>query len=88
MLDLTRTLLPHSDELIVIERWGMANIFFVYSNGSQFFLTTVKTDWLDGAHVVFGKVVQGMDVVQKIESYGSDSGKTKAPIAIAASGQL
>jgi cyclophilin family peptidyl-prolyl cis-trans isomerase len=58
------------------------------SNGSQFFLTTVKTDWLDGAHVVFGRVVEGMGVVKTVEAQGSNSGKTKAPIAISASGQL
>ncbi|CAI7611087.1 unnamed protein product [Penicillium bialowiezense] len=58
------------------------------TNGSQFFLTTVKTDWLDGAHVVFGRVVEGMDVVKTVEGQGSNSGKTKAPIAISASGQL
>ena len=61
---------------------------FFFSNGSQFFLTTVKTDWLDGAHVVFGRVVKGMDVVKAVEAQGSNSGKTKVPVAIAASGQL
>lgn len=58
------------------------------TNGSQFFLTTAKTSWLDGKHVVFGKVVDGMDVVTKVESYGSQSGQTKAKIVVADSGQL
>ncbi|KAB8218709.1 cyclophilin-like domain-containing protein [Aspergillus novoparasiticus] len=58
------------------------------TNGSQFFITTVVTDWLDGAHVVFGRVIQGMDVVKRIESLGSNSGKPRAPIQIIESGQL
>jgi cyclophilin family peptidyl-prolyl cis-trans isomerase len=58
------------------------------TNGSQFFLCTAKTDWLDGHHVVFGKVVKGMDVVKKIEELGSESGDTKARIVIANCGQL
>mmetsp|Transcript_119506 Transcript_119506/g.186590 ORF Transcript_119506/g.186590 Transcript_119506/m.186590 type:complete len:172 (+) Transcript_119506:26-541(+) len=58
------------------------------TNGSQFFLCTVKTDWLDGKHVVFGSVVEGMDVVKKIEAVGSGSGKTSKPVVIADCGQM
>lgn len=58
------------------------------TNGSQFFLCTVKTDWLDNKHVVFGNVVEGMDVVKKIEAVGSSQGKTKQEVLIADSGQL
>lgn len=58
------------------------------TNGSQFFITTVKTAWLDGKHVVFGNIVEGMDVVKKIESYGSQSGKTSKKITVAKSGEL
>lgn len=58
------------------------------TNGSQFFLTTAPTAWLDGKHVVFGKVTEGMDVVKKVESYGSQSGATSKKIVIAKSGQL
>ncbi|MGC5562254.1 peptidylprolyl isomerase [Streptomyces sp. FR-108] len=58
------------------------------SNGSQFFITTVVTSWLDGKHVVFGEVVEGQDLVRKIESLGSRSGATRAKIVIAGSGTL
>ncbi len=58
------------------------------TNGSQFFITTVVTEWLDGAHVVFGKVVEGMDVVQAVEALGSRSGRTSKDIRIADCGQL
>jgi peptidyl-prolyl isomerase F (cyclophilin D) len=58
------------------------------TNGSQFFLCTAKTAWLDGKHVVFGKVVEGMDVVKKVEALGSESGRTRGKIVIADCGQL
>merc|ERR1719235_33497 len=58
------------------------------TNGSQFFLCTVKTDWLDGKHVVFGSVTRGIEVVKKIEAVGSQSGKTAKPVVIADCGQL
>jgi peptidylprolyl isomerase len=58
------------------------------TNGSQFFVTTVKTEWLDGKHVVFGKVIEGLDIVKNIEGQGSQSGKTSNDIVIADCGQL
>merc|ERR1712216_358373 len=58
------------------------------TNGSQFFLCTVATPWLDGKHCVFGSVKEGADVVQAVESYGSQSGQTRAKIVIADCGQL
>merc|ERR1712070_96831 len=58
------------------------------TNGSQFFITTAVTTWLDGKHVVFGRVVKGADVVRAVEAMGSESGKPKRPITITKSVQL
>ena len=58
------------------------------TNGSQFFLTTVKTSWLDGRHVVFGRVIEGMDTVYKIEAVGSGSGTPSKKVVITDSGEI
>jgi len=58
------------------------------TNGSQFFLCTAATSWLDGKHVVFGKVISGLNIVTAIEQLGSDSGVTRAKVVITDSGQL
>jgi len=58
------------------------------TNGSQFFITTAKTSWLNGKHVVFGHVVEGMDIVRQMEKQGSESGSTKTPVKISNCGQL
>jgi len=58
------------------------------TNGSQFFITTVTTPWLDGRHVVFGRVIEGMDVVKKVEAAGSGDGTPKSKVVISQSGEL
>ncbi len=58
------------------------------TNGSQFFVCTAKTEWLDNKHVVFGHVVDGLDVMRKMEKVGSQSGKTSRPVIIADCGEL
>lgn len=58
------------------------------TNGSQFFITTAATGWLDGAHVVFGEVLEGMDVLAQMESVGSGTGETQADVMVADAGVL
>lgn len=58
------------------------------TNGSQFFITTIATTWLDGNHTVFGEVIEGMDVVDLIEQQGSPSGEPKNNIMISDCGEV
>ncbi|KAF6175030.1 hypothetical protein GIB67_039578 [Kingdonia uniflora] len=58
------------------------------TNGSQFFICTDKTSWLDGKHVVFGKVVDGYSVVKAMEQVGSGSGTTSATVVIEDCGEI
>lgn len=58
------------------------------TNGSQFFITTVPCPWLDGKHVVFGKLVEGSDLLSKIESYGSKSGTPIRKVTIEDCGEV
>jgi len=58
------------------------------TNGSQFFLCTARTEWLDGKHVVFGHVLSGLDVLKKMEKYGTKSGTPTQKVVISSCGEL
>lgn len=58
------------------------------TNGSQFFICTAKTEWLDGKHVVFGHVISGMDVVKRMERCGNKSGVVTEKVTISACGEV
>ncbi|KAM8877459.1 peptidyl-prolyl cis-trans isomerase F, mitochondrial [Synchiropus picturatus] len=58
------------------------------TNGSQFFICTAKTEWLDGRHVVFGSVKEGMNVIKRVEALGSRNGRTSKKITITDCGEL
>uniref|UniRef100_A0A8C9EEB9 Peptidyl-prolyl cis-trans isomerase n=1 Tax=Phocoena sinus TaxID=42100 RepID=A0A8C9EEB9_PHOSS len=77
------------DENFILKHMGPGLLSMVNSgpntNGSQFFLTCDKTDWLDGKHVVFGEITEGLDVLRQIE--GSKDGKPKQKVIISDCGE-
>eukprot|EP01035_Chromulina_nebulosa_P020297 gene20297-26348_t len=81
-----------SDENFVLKHNGAGILSMANSgpnsNGSQFFITSVETPWLDGKHVVFGSVINGLEVLKSIETVGSSSGRTAQPVTIVDCGQL
>uniref|UniRef100_A0A3Q4M7H6 Peptidyl-prolyl cis-trans isomerase n=1 Tax=Neolamprologus brichardi TaxID=32507 RepID=A0A3Q4M7H6_NEOBR len=80
------------DENFQLKHTGMGTLSMANAgpntNGSQFFICTASTDWLNGKHVVFGNIVEGIDVVKAMEKQGTKSGTTKAKIVIADCGEL
>ena len=58
------------------------------TNGSQFFINTVKTSWLDNNNVVFGMVLEGFEIVDEIEACGSNEGEPTVTVTIKSSGEL
>lgn len=58
------------------------------TNGSQFFITFIPCEWLDRAHVVFGEVVEGWDVLDQLEKIGTQSGMPRKSAFIADCGEI
>lgn len=81
-----------ADESFALRHTGAGQLSMANSgpntNGSQFFITAVDTPWLDGRHVVFGQVTNGMEVVKRIERVGSSHGATTQAVKIVDCGQL
>jgi len=81
-----------ADENFILKHTGEGILSMANSgpgtNGSQFFLCTAKTAWLDDKHVVFGSVIDGMDVVKKVEGVGSQEGTTSKKVTVTGSGEI
>merc|ERR1712137_626513 len=81
-----------ADENFILKHTGEGILSMANSgpntNGSQFFLCTAQTAWLDGKHVVFGSVIEGMDVVKAVEGVGSSEGATSKKVMVSKSGEI